>query len=56
MVENCAPYEVTIERSNLMGLLEIEEDELIPLTDDTAAEICAAIKENILKFQKTSLS
>jgi len=56
MVENCAPYEVTIERSNLMGLLEIEEDELIPLTDDTAAEICAAIKENIPKFQKTSLS
>jgi hypothetical protein len=45
-----------IEENDLMGLVEIEEDKLIRLTDDTAAEICTAIKENIPKFQKTSLS
>ncbi len=49
MIKNCAPYEVTIERNNLLGLVEIEEDELIPLTDDTTAKICAAIKDNIPK-------
>ncbi len=35
MVENCAPYDVTVERNDLMGLIEIEEEELIPLTDRT---------------------
>jgi hypothetical protein len=31
---NCAPYEVTLERGDILGLIEIEEEELIPLTDD----------------------
>jgi hypothetical protein len=56
MVENCAPYEVTIERDDLMGLVEIEDDELIPLTYNTAAQICASIKENIPKYPRTNLS
>jgi hypothetical protein len=50
MVKNCAPYEVTIERNDLMVLVEIEEDELIPLTDNTAAEICAAIVVKLLGY------
>jgi hypothetical protein len=45
-----------IEENDLMGLVEIEEDKLIRLTDDTAAEICTAIKENIPKYPRTSLS
>jgi hypothetical protein len=49
MVENCSLYKVMIESNDLMGLMEIKEDELIPLTDDTATEICASIRENIPK-------
>jgi hypothetical protein len=49
IVENCAPYEVTIERNNHTGLVEIEDDELIPLTDNTDAKICASIRENTPK-------
>jgi hypothetical protein len=30
MIENCAPYDVTIETNDLMELVDIEEDELIP--------------------------
>jgi hypothetical protein len=56
MIKNCAPYEVTIERNDLMGLVEIKEDELIPLTDNTAAKICATIKENIPKTSRARLS
>jgi hypothetical protein len=56
MVENCAPCEVIIDRNDLMGLVEIEEGELIPLTDDTAAKICASIEENIPKYPRTNLS
>jgi hypothetical protein len=47
IIENCAPYEVTIERNNIMGIIEMEEDKLYPLTDETAAGICAIIKNNI---------
>ena len=31
VIENCAPYEVTIERNDIMGIIEIEEDKLYPL-------------------------
>jgi hypothetical protein len=38
---------VTIERNDIMGIIEMEEDKLYPLTDETAAGICAVIKNNI---------
>ncbi len=47
VIENCAPYEVTIERNDIIGIIEIEEDKLYPLTDETAAGICTIIKNNI---------
>jgi hypothetical protein len=56
IIENCAPYEVMIKRNDIMGIVEIEEDELYPLTDDTAAEICASIKNNIPKTTRTRLT
>ncbi len=48
IIEKCAPCEVTIERNDIMGIVsigivEIEDDELYPLMDDTVAEICASI-------------
>jgi hypothetical protein len=56
VIENCAPYEVTIERNDIMGLVEIKEDELYPLTDNTMAEICASIKSNIPNIPRTKFS
>ena len=47
VIENCAPYEVTIERNDIMGIIEMEEDELYPLTDEAAAGICAVIKDQL---------
>jgi hypothetical protein len=38
-IKNCAPYEVTIERNDIMGIMEIEEDKMYPLTDEAAADI-----------------
>jgi hypothetical protein len=56
MVENCAPYNIIIKRNNLMGLVESEEDELIPFTDNMAADICSAIKKQLPKVPKARLS
>jgi hypothetical protein len=47
IIENCAPYNVTIERNDIMGIIEMEEDKIYPLTDKAAAGICAIIKSNI---------
>ncbi len=56
VIENCAPYEVTIERNDIMGIIEMEEDKLYPLTEETAAGICAIIKDNIPDTPKTRLT
>ncbi len=53
IIKNCAPYEVTIERKDIMGIVEIEEDEMYPLTDEAAADICSAIKSNIPNTPRT---
>jgi hypothetical protein len=56
VIENCPPYEVTIERNDIMGIVEIDDDKLYPLTDDTAAEICASIKRNIPSIPPAKLT
>ncbi len=47
VIENCAPYEVTIERNDIMGIIKMEEDEMYPLMDKTTVDVCASIKSNI---------
>jgi hypothetical protein len=56
IIKNCAPYEVTIKRNDIMGMVEIEDDNLYPLTDDTAAEICVSIKSNIRNTPRAKLT
>ncbi len=56
VIENCAPYDVTIERNDVMGIIEMEEDEMYPLTDDAAAHICATIKSNIPSAPRIQLT
>jgi hypothetical protein len=56
MVENCAPYDITIERNDLMGLLEVEEEELIPLTDNVITSVCADIHTKLPKIKRNRLS
>jgi len=40
VIENCAPYDFTLERGNILGILEIEDKKLVPLTDDFISTIC----------------
>jgi hypothetical protein len=56
IIKNCAPYQVTIERNDIMGLMEIEDDELYPLMDHTAANIGASVKSNIPNTPQTKLT
>jgi hypothetical protein len=37
IVDNCAPYDVIIDRNDVLGFMDIETDELIPMKDSTKA-------------------
>jgi hypothetical protein len=56
IIENCAPYEVTIERKDIMGIIKMEEDKIYPLTDEATAGICTIIKSNISSTPRIQLT
>jgi hypothetical protein len=43
VIENCAPYDVPLERDDILGIMETEEEELFPLTDDFISSVCQNI-------------
>jgi len=43
VVENCAPYDFTLERDDVLGVMETEEEDLVPLTDDFISSVCQGI-------------
>ncbi len=45
IIDNCAPYDVVIDRNNILGIMDTEPDNLIPLEDS----IFWAILQNIDK-------
>ncbi len=56
VVENCAPYNVTLERDDILGIMEIEEEELVPLTDDFISSVCRDIHNRFPKVKRKRLS
>jgi hypothetical protein len=56
VIENCAPYDVTLERGNILGILEIEDKKLVPLTDDFNSTICQDILNCFPKVKRKRLS
>ncbi len=56
IIENCAPYEVTIERNDIIGSIKMEEDKIYPLMDEAPAGICAIIKRNISSTPRIQLT
>jgi hypothetical protein len=56
VIENCAPYDVTLERDDILGIMEIEEEELVPLTDDFISSVCQDIHDRFPKVKKKRFS
>jgi superfamily II helicase len=56
VVENCAPYDVTLERDNIQGIMETEEEELVPLMDDFISSVCQDIHNRFPKVKRKRLS
>jgi superfamily II helicase len=56
IVENCATYDVTLERDDILGIMETETDELVPLTDDFILSVCQDIHDRFPKVKRKRLS
>jgi hypothetical protein len=54
--ENCAPYDVTLQGRNVLGMMEIEDEDMIPLTDDFISSVCHDIYTCFLKVKRKRLS
>jgi hypothetical protein len=52
LVENCAPYDITLERGDILGIMETEEEELVPLMDDFISFVCQGIHNCFPKVKR----
>jgi len=56
VMENCAPYDVTLERDDILGVMETEEEELVPPTDDFISSVCQNIHNRFAKVKRKRLT
>jgi len=54
--ENCAPYDVTLQGRDVLGMMKIEDEDMIPLTDDFISSVCHDIYTCFLKVKRKRLS
>ncbi len=50
--DNCAPYDVIIDRNDVIGFMDIETDPFIPMEDSTIASILSDIEKHLQKVPK----
>ncbi len=51
-LQNCAPYEITLDTRDIMGIADIEDTTPIPFNDDSLATICEQIYQRLPKVKK----
>jgi hypothetical protein len=56
VLDNCTPYNVTISRNDILGIMEAEPDEPIPMEDSTISAILQDLENKLPKIQKRKLT
>jgi hypothetical protein len=56
IVDNCAPYDIIIDRNDILGIIDIEPDELIPLENSTILSILQDLDKHLPKVPKKKLT
>jgi hypothetical protein len=56
IIDNCSPYDITIPRNDILGVLEFETDQCMPLNEDTIASIIAEIEQKFPKVLRKHFS
>jgi hypothetical protein len=55
ILDNCAPYDVTISWNDILGIMDTEPDEPIPMEDSTISSILQDIEKKLPKVPKRKL-
>jgi hypothetical protein len=56
IVDNCAPYDIVLPRNEILGVLEFEMDQCLPLNEKTVSDIISSIKQKFPKVNKKKFS
>ncbi len=56
IVDNCAPYNVIIDCNDIIGIMDTEDEALIPLEDSTISAILSDIDKHLPKVPKKKLT
>ena len=54
IVDNCAPYNVVLPRNKILGILEFENEQCMPLNEDAISSIITNIEQKFPKVPKIS--
>jgi len=52
VIDNCAPYEITLARNEVLGVLKFEQDKCIPLNEKTISALTSDIHGQLPKVPK----
>jgi hypothetical protein len=55
IVDNCAPYDMIIDRNDILGIMDTEKDDLILLKDSTISSILQDIDKHLPKVKKKEI-
>jgi hypothetical protein len=55
VIDNCAPYDITIDRNDIIGLMDVETEQLQPLEDSVISAILSDIDKKLPKVPKRNL-
>jgi len=56
VIDNCAPYDITIDRNDSIGIMDVETEQLQPLEDSVISAILSDIGNKLPKVSKNKLS
>jgi hypothetical protein len=55
VIDNCAPYDITIDRNDIIGLMDVETEQHQPLKDSVISAILSDIDKRLPKVPKKKL-
>jgi hypothetical protein len=55
VIDNCAPYDIVLARNEVLGVLEFEPDECIPLNEQAISALISDIHQKFPKVKKDNL-
>ncbi len=56
IIDNCPLYYIVLPRNEILGMLEFESEQCLPLNEDTVASIISNIEHKFLKVPKKHFS